>query len=652
MVDDLLEPLKIYNSRLKEDHKENTIKYFDALVEKSGIDIEANKATIKKYEETKLEEDKVEGLLKTQNMYKTLSLIGIVLLGIGMFASFLFDLPMWVPILITLLCVSGIIGLIILIMKVIGKKIKELQDAHNLIQEALRKLMNEGYSQMEPLNLLYDWNMPADIINMSNSLIHMDDHFDAKKFQYLFEKYGLDENLQKNVSTRFVQSGSILGNPFLLCEDYRQDWYNERYTGSMTITWTERVKTENGYKSVTHSQVLTASVLKPAPVYRPVTYLVYGNDAAPNLVFSRSPSPLSNEDDDKLQYRKVMKEAKKLDKKAEKELMDDDPTTNYQRFGNDEFEVIFGGTDRNNEMEYRLLFTPLAQRNLLDLLKNAEPYGDDFYFDKDKKLNYVQSRHSQGFNYKANPDIFVDFSYERARNSFIEFNIKYFEAFFFDIAPLISIPLYQQTKSKEYIYENEYKANVTTYEQEAMANAMGKDYFKHPQSDTDTILKCETTRSVGVADEVKVTAYGFKRISHVDLVPTLGGDGRTHNVPVEWYEYSPVSQESYMAIEEKDSSRLEYMSMGVNEEFNNTIGNVGGRHYYHRGLFGTILHHALTLDDVNRINSIYKGNSNISNNNDIRVVLKETIEKLRKAQDLTDNSNIANSSSNVQDSNE
>ena len=652
MVDDLLEPLKIYNSRLKDEHKENTIKYFDSLVEKSGIDIEANKATIKKYDDTKLEEDKVEGFLKTQYNYKTLSIFGIVILVIGIFASFSFNLPQWGSILITIFCILGIIGLSILMSKVIGKKISELKNAHNLIQEALKKLINEGYSQMQPLNLLYDWNMPAFIINMSNSLIHMDNHFDAKRFQYLFEKYGLDENLQKNVSTRFVQSGSILGNPFLLCEDYRQDWRNKMYTGSMTITWNERVKTENGYRTVTHSQVLTASLVKPAPDYRTVTYLVYGNDAAPNLIFSRSPSPLSNEDDDKLQYRKIMKEAKKLDKKAEKELMDNDPTTNYQRFGNDEFEVIFGGTDRNNEMEYRLLFTPLAQRNLLDLLKNAIPYGDDFYFDKNKKLNFVQSRHSQGFNYEAKPDIFIDFNYERARETFISYNMKYFEAFFFDIAPLISIPLYQQTKSIDYIYQNNYKTNVNTYEQEAMANAMGRNYFKHPKSDTDTILKCETIRSVGEADEVKVTAYGFTKIPHIEFVPTLGGDGKLHNVPVEWFEFAPVTQETLMAIEEKDSSRFEYISMGENEEFKKTISNIGEHHYYHRGLFGTILHEALTLDDVNKINSIYKGNSNISNNNDIRVVLKQTIEKLRKAQDLTENSSIANSSFNVQDSNE
>ena len=80
--------------------------------------------------------------------------------------------------------------------------------------------------------------------------------------------------------------------------------------------------------------------------------------------------------------------------------MDNDPTTNYQRFGNDEFEVLFGGTNRNNELEYRLLFTPLAQKNLLSIIKNPIPYGDDFSFIKDKMINVIRSNHSQTFDYR------------------------------------------------------------------------------------------------------------------------------------------------------------------------------------------------------------------------------------------------------------
>lgn len=35
---------------------------------------------------------------------------------------------------------------------------------------------------------------------------------------------------------------------------------------------------------------------------------------------------------------------------------------------NDEFEVLFRALNRNNEVQFRLLFTPLAQQNMIDLL--------------------------------------------------------------------------------------------------------------------------------------------------------------------------------------------------------------------------------------------------------------------------------------------
>ena len=45
------------------------------------------------------------------------------------------------------------------------------------------------------------------------------------------------------------------------------------------------------------AQTLTASVTKPRPEYFTETWLVYGNEAAPRLSFSRSPCPASSYDE-------------------------------------------------------------------------------------------------------------------------------------------------------------------------------------------------------------------------------------------------------------------------------------------------------------------------------------------------------------------
>lgn len=53
--------------------------------------------------------------------------------------------------------------------------------------------------------------------------------------------------------------------------------------------------------------------------------------------------------------------------------------------GDAEFDVLWGATDRDHEVEFRLLFTPLAKKQLLDLMKDKEiAYGDNFNFFKRK----------------------------------------------------------------------------------------------------------------------------------------------------------------------------------------------------------------------------------------------------------------------------
>ena len=137
----------------------------------------------------------------------------------------------------------------------------------------------------------------------------MDKYFDVNKFHYMKEKFGLSENTQKNISSCFVQSGTILGNPFMICNDYTQNFIDHTYTGSITIHWTERVRTKDGWKTVHKSQVLTASLVKPVPNYYYETYLLYGNVAAPKLTFSRVPTN-SDELNEKQIDKKVRKENK------------------------------------------------------------------------------------------------------------------------------------------------------------------------------------------------------------------------------------------------------------------------------------------------------------------------------------------------------
>ncbi len=594
MNEDLLEPITSYNTKYKDKFKENTEKYFDELAKKGQVNVDENRSTIKKINE---ETGNISNLSKKLGKFRGLKIFMIIVLIIFFAAAIItwnaFKDNKLIPILVTVAGGIYFIAFILLLVLVINKKVKALKNDLASHEEEKDKLINEAKCQMAGLNALYDWNIPATLITNTIDLIKMDKYFDAEKYQYLHDKYGFGVNQDNNVSTYYVQSGSILGNPFLICKDYRMDMIQKTYTGSLTIHWTTYRSTKNGTVAVHHTQTLTASITAPAPSYGYVTYLIYGNDAAPKLSFSRMPVVDIN-DNEKQIDKYVQKHLKDLDKKEKDSLAAFNKTGSgnvYTRLGNDEFEVLFGGTNRNNEMEYRLLMTPLAQRNLLKLIKSKEPYGDDFGFVKENQLNMIQSRHSQVFNYYANPASFIDYDYDRARANFISYNTKYFESFFFDLAPLLSIPLYQQHKSVDYIYNNSIKANFSPYEHEALANSFDSSFFKHKDSSTGNIYKTNYIGSDGKVDKVQVTAYSFKALRRLTYITKFGRDGHYHQVPVYWIEYIPVQNDTNMIVEKNDLSRYNYNVNANTDAFRNAISRIikTGGTTFERGIFAAVL---------------------------------------------------------------
>ena len=643
MDTDLLEPRSAYQHIYKDKHHENTIKYFDDLVKKANTDIEGNRQTVKQYREVLKQLESLNGKLAGKKGLKTFL---IILTVISFIAGAIFvllgvneTLPLWAGILACVGCVGLAVGFIVIIAKVINGALKRLKEEIAKLEKERDRLLAEAWAQMATLNKLFDWNIPAQIMNMDTDLIKMDKHFDGDKYVYLHDKFGLDDNTNPHSSCVLVQSGEMLGNPFLLCRDYRQSWYNHEYTGTLTIHWTTTYTDKNGTHTQHHTQTLVAHVYKPAPSYNYTTYLVYGNEACPKLSFSRSPSGATGLDEKKIN-KMVTKGAKELDDKARKALKKGE---DYTRFGNDEFEVLFGGTDRDNELEYRMMFTTLAQKNLLSLIKEKEPFGDDFYFDKSKMLNFIQTNHSQSFDYRADPDTFVGYEYDAVREFFISYNDNYFKNFFFELAPVLSVPLYQQTKTREYIYNNEYRPNMSTYEDEVIANKFNKKDLLEPSSITDAIIKADHVGKIGNADKVRLTAHSFTGITRVELVPMRGGDGRMHNVPVEWIEYIPVQKETYMAIEKKNSTRADYITQQQNDAFKTVLAGLAlsSQYRYERGLFGVLLAHDITDGDLSSVNNVFKeGNVAEVVRDSLTKGIKEEIEEvqdaIKEAQNQTD----------------
>ena len=555
MANELLEPEHLYNYELKYKHHDNVVDYFTKLVKKAGTDKEANKLTCTKYYDESRNLDK---LRKEQDKWHALMILFAVLcvLIVGIF-------------------------LLIFVWKPHNQDIKVRLAKQ---EELVKSLLDEANVQMASLNALFEEAIPAKIMETTTPLIDMDRVFDVKKYELLHEKYGLWDNSDEHSSTLDLQSGTILGNPFVIFKDRIQSEVMQRYEGSIVITYWRG----SGKDRTMVTETLRAYVDKPKPVYSEETYLVYGNEAGNHLKFSRVPSCINSLNGEKEIEKYVRKHEKDLEKLAEKAAKNG---KTFTPLGNTEFDLFFGANDRDNEVEFRLLFTPLGQKSMMQILKSKVGYGDDFRFIKDKGLNVITSAHSQGNKLFVSADAFKGFDLEKVYENFLEINEEYFRALFFDFAPLLSIPLYQQHKAHEYIYKDVYKQNISPFEHEVLANKFPYKTFLPLRGKTSLILKTSLESRNGNQDVINVTSHSYDMINRTEIVYKFGGDGRSHAVPVQWVEYVPVTAQNQISAGDLGTdNEIAFRGLGRSDVI------------YERGLVST---HSETLNvDINQLKAI------------------------------------------------
>lgn len=548
--DNIFEPLAAYKNVYKNLFDQNANEYFNGLVEKSQIDIEANRETNRKIKKATAESEQLDKNIKSRAGWRGFVIFLIVVSLIALIAGIYTAVQntfetSTAPILLISFGGVFIVSFLVIIFAAINPKIKNLRALKQEKDKRIDALKTEAWGQMKPLNDLFKNSTNIDLFKKTIPLINLDKMFDSKRLDYLINKFGLNDYYDKNRSTLYVQSGDIIGNPFFLARDMVHVLGTKTYSGSITITWTTTSYVNGRTVTQHHSQVLTAYVTKPCPYYHKETYLVYGNEAAPDLVFSRVDSDAEKMNEKQIQ-KMVEKEEKKLNKKAEKSLK---TGGSYTVLGNTEFDVLWGGQNRNNEVQFRLLFTPLAQKQLLALIKDKTvAYGDDFNFIKHKKINIVEPEHLANTVFDLGPETYRSYDYETSKHNFLFYNNEFFKSVYFAFAPILAIPIYQQHKPHEYIYKDLYSSYVSFYEHERVANALNESEFKHPLCTTPNILKTLIIKSGESLDTVLVTAYGYQTVQHVEYVKVSGGDGRVHSVPVSWTEYIPVEKETPLDI--------------------------------------------------------------------------------------------------------
>ena len=472
------------------------------------------------------------------------------------------------------------IGILCFLFLKVHPLLKSIAEECETLDAKIKELTELAWQQMEPLNRLYDWDVFARMMSETVPKLEFDPFFTEQRLADLKRVYGWDDSFNEERSVLYSHSGLINGNPFVLCRTKKMEMGSKTYHGSKTIHWTTQERDSQGkWHTVSHSETLTATVTAPYPCYYEKTRLIYGNIAAPDLCFDRTKNTFDGEQGS-LSYKwKLRKLKNRADKKD----------SNFVLMQNEDFEVLFQTANRNHEQQFRLLFTPLAQQSMLDLLRDEkEGYGDDFDFSKRRLINFIVSDHIQGIEFDMDPARYRHYDFEYAKKNFVNLNAEYFRAMYFCMAPLLCIPMYQQIRTRENIYGNGTKPKSAFWEHEALANFWGEDHFKHARCVTQNILKTEQSELGDGSSEITVYAHGYEAIRQVHYEKKWGGDRRLHTVPVEWYEYLPVVGSGTIIMNEDTSDDARLTPIERQSHIANRLCAVGGGGVYRRHIASTI----------------------------------------------------------------
>jgi len=540
LIEDVYEPLARYRDEFRQKLAQLAREKFRELTEQSQVDVHANRALVK---EIRTLQGKAESTRARKTCWGWLIVLGFIGAAVAAAGAFLTDdadVHGW--------CVAGIFAGLALGIAMIPRYRAAARGLAEL-KARISAQTDAAWKQMEPLNRLYTWDIPVKLIEATVPRLEFDPYFTADRLADLRRQYGWDDSFNDGKSILFAQSGVINGNPFAFGHYLDMAWGEKTYEGSKEISWTEWEEDAEGERHCVHrSETLYAHVTKPIPVYSEQKFLVYGNDAAPNLSFTREPSGLTGTENGF--WGKIRKGWRLNRLKAFSRNLDDD--SDFTLMSNQEFETWFHAKDRDHEVEFRLLFTPVAQTQMLNLMKDTTVgYGDDFTFIKQRKINVLYAKHLAEATIDTDPARFWNWDYDAAAAFFAAFNERYFKDAYFALAPLLSIPLYQQTRPHADIWKGVLRPASAFWEHEALANYHGERHFAHPDCITRNILKTHVVSREDGESTVAVTAYGYEGVARVDYESVYGGDGRWHDVPVEWTEYLPVEHTSTMCLSEQ-----------------------------------------------------------------------------------------------------
>ena len=93
---------------------------------------------------------------------------------------------------------------------------------------------------------LFESNTANKIVTEIIPILVLDKNFKIERYADLVENFEMPTKLQNNFSTKDIISGEILGNPFIIIKSLCNRVIDQKYTGSLTVSWEETYRDSNG----------------------------------------------------------------------------------------------------------------------------------------------------------------------------------------------------------------------------------------------------------------------------------------------------------------------------------------------------------------------------------------------------------------------
>lgn len=548
-VTDLVSPTDDYE-RSYQNFKDNLDEYFDNITKKSGIDLVEHEKTVKDRNNAEINYHIYKNKATSKKVGKGFAIAfavffylffvgGTYNLATTKMLTDTIGLNIGIPIVIAAALVAT--GLVLLTVLLINKQIKRFREGASDQHTLMEVKEKEASAQVLPLFKLFRTNQEIDLINKACPFMRLSRSVSAEKFRYLQDKFNL-KLYKKNQSYTNIMHGVIMNNPFMLVNYEEMIMGTKTYTGSMVISWT----TYRNNQAIHHSETLIAELVKPYPYYFFDGFLVYTNDAAEKLNFSRTPSSYDaykkNPKAKSKYLANVVKSVDKIEKDAVKS------NSSYTPLTNKEFEGVFGAFDRTDETGFRVLFTPLAQKQMFEVF---DKFGDDYYISKFGKASYVRADSIDFFNQKYLLDDFYNYQYNVIKENFYNYMDSAFKTLWHMLSPILAIPEFQMNENfdpKDYP-DTIQNFPVLIHEMSAFAFGKANDILDPIKaSECDLINETKLIDSDDDFDIYEVEFRSYKATKMLDYVQKMGGDGRLHSVPVEWYKYDEVQEVRKLAV--------------------------------------------------------------------------------------------------------